>query len=368
MSERKRFRSVCFTLNNYTPAEVQHIKDGSATNFKYVVFQEERGANGTPHLQGYAQRAQPTEFNTWKRMLGARCHLEQSRGTPAQNREYCTKDTDRIPGTLLFEKGDIPVQGERNDLTAIFEAAKDPSVSVRDLVDTNGAAFIRYSKGILAVRSIFSDERRSKTKVFWFYGATGLGKSHEANRLAPNAFWKQNSPWWCGYDPNEHEDVVIDDYRCDFCKFAQLLRLFDFTKLTVEIKGGNVNFRAKRIFVSTPKSPVDTWAGRSEEDIQQLLRRIEVLVEFTPSPFSDAGRIVANKVFHKGHPDDLVAIGYGPGDEQPRVTDPPPSQEAVNADDASVRRTRPRVEAADEPSDLDFLNELDGFDDSDYEL
>jgi hypothetical protein len=37
---------------------------------------------------------------------------------------------------------------------------------------------------------------------------------------------------------------------------------------------------AKRIFISTPKSPEDTWEGRTEEDLQQLLRRIETIIHF----------------------------------------------------------------------------------------
>jgi hypothetical protein len=348
MTERKRFRSVCFTLNNYTALELQCIyNEASGGAFKYIVLQQERGAVGTPHIQGYAQRAQPTEFNTWKRLLGARCHLEQSRGTPAQNREYCTKDADRIPGTVIYEKGEIPVQGERNDLSEVFEAAKDQSMSIRDLVDTNGAAFIRYHKGILSVRSIFSDHRTAKTKVFWFYGATGLGKSYECARLAPNAFYKDmSSHWWCGYDPNEHDDVVFEDYRCDFAKFHVMLRLLDFTKLSIQTKGGNVNFRAKRIFISTPRSPLETWVGRSEEDLQQLLRRIEVVVEFTPSPFTDNGRVIANKIFHKGSPADLVINDSGSGDQQLGIAQPAP--EEVDVEVAGVRRTRRRVVADDD--------------------
>ena len=375
-------------MNNFTPEEVQHIyHEADSGAFKYIVFQQERGAAGTPHLQGYAQRAQPTEFNTWKRLLGARCHFEQSRGTPAQNRVYCTKDADRIRGTVIYEKGEVPIQGERNDLSEVFEAAKDQSISIRDLVDTNGAAFIRYHKGILSVRSIFSEHRSIKTKVFWFYGATGLGKSYECARLAPDAFYKDMSSfWWCGYDPNEHDDVVFEDYRCDFAKFHVMLRLLDFTKLSVQTKGGNVNFRAKRIFISTPRSPHETWIGRSEEDLQQLLRRIEVVVEFTPSPFTDNGRVIANKIFHKGSPLDLIVNDSSTGDQQPGVANTI-AQEVV-VDIAEERRTRRRVIAdddapsaiaADEPPVLsqqpitrqelilsEFLHELDEIDIDDY--
>lgn len=42
-------RSWVFTLNNYSSVDVPRTVDG----FKYLTWQAEKGANGTPHLQGY---------------------------------------------------------------------------------------------------------------------------------------------------------------------------------------------------------------------------------------------------------------------------------------------------------------------------
>ena len=44
--------------------------------------------------------------------------------------------------------------------------------------------------------------------------------------------------------------------------------------MKVETKGGTVEFVATTIYITTPKTPIDTWATRSEEDIAQLTRRI----------------------------------------------------------------------------------------------
>jgi len=357
---RQRHRSVAFTLNNYTAAEVQAIKDAAdAGHFKYIVFQEERGANGTPHLQGYAQRSGPTELSTWKSYLSTRVHIEPARASAAKNREYCTKDADRIPGSLIYEKGEIPVPGERNDLQAVVDAARDTSISMRDIVDIDGVGFLKHFKGIACIRSLYTEPRKEKTKVFWLYGGTGLGKSHLVHTIAPSAYWKQNSGWWCGYEPALHADVVVDDYRTRFCEFEELLKLFDRYPLTVQTKGGNVPFTAKRIFISTPKSPNDTWSLRNDEDIQQLLRRIDVIVEFTSSPIRRPdGGVVANRVFHKGDISDLntvqlVAVHDGVGGLQvqpPFVTEAPDG-----SGDRNVRRRvivddeAPDVFAADEP-------------------
>ena len=278
-----RPRNISFTLNNYTDIELAFInKSVEDGNFKYFVAQQERGAVGTPHIQGYAQRPNPTTLAAWKLLLGSRIHIEESKGTAAQNRTYCTKDADRIPGTLVIEKGEIPQPGERKDLVALVEASKDPTKSISDIIEIDGSNFLRYHKGVQAIRSAYASGRDFKTKVYWFYGSTGTGKTRLISELAPIAYWKQNSPWWCGYDPSHDDDVVIDEYRGDFSKFTFLLSLFDRYPLQVQYKGGNCNFRARRIFVSTPRSPRETWSTRTEEDIDQLLRRIEVIVEFLP--------------------------------------------------------------------------------------
>lgn len=277
-----RPRSICFTLNNYTQVEYDHIKNGS---FKYLIVQQEVGAGGTPHLQGYATMHNPTVFSTWKRLVGERAHIEVAKGNAQQNRAYCTKPECRVPGTEPFELGQIPEAGERTDLTKLVEAAKDVSKSITDIIEIDGVNFLRYYKGVERIRSAYAGERDFKTIVCWCFGSTGTGKTRTIRESARGAYWKQNSPWWCGYDPSSHHTVVIDEYRCDFSKFSFLLQLFDRYPLSVQSKGGNCNFRARKIFVSSPKSPNETWATRTEEDVQQLLRRIEGIVEFLPGGF-----------------------------------------------------------------------------------
>ena len=331
-----RPRSICFTLNNHTEEEVikiqANIYNGS---FKYIVYQQERGAAGTPHLQGYAQRPNPTTYATWKGLLSDRVHLEASKGTASQNRAYCVKDTDRIPGTLIIEKGEIPVPGERRDLTALCEAAKDPHRSVCSLIDEFGPDYLRYNRGISAIRASFSTPRDFKTRVFWFYGSTGSGKTRLMAEIAPSAYWKQNSPWWCGYDPMSHDDVCIDEFRGDFAKFSFLLSLFDRYPLQVQSKGGNCHFRARQLFITTPKSPQSTWESRTDEDLQQLHRRIDCVVEFFPGGI---------KRVHRGLPSDYALLGivHAPGN-----AGPPPegvtTEEDIEVED-SGRRIRARVE------------------------
>jgi hypothetical protein len=52
--------------------------------------------------------------------------------------------------------------------------------------------------------------------------------------------------------------------------------------MKVEMKGSSVQFVAKTLWITSPKDPRATWEGRTEEDIQQLLRRIEDVRFFGP--------------------------------------------------------------------------------------
>lgn len=266
-----RPRSICFTLNNPSAREIEHVKQFLSTS-KYGVCQLERGSSGTEHLQGYCSRGGSTSFSTWKASIGHRAHIEAARGSAEENKAYCTKEDTRVEGP--WEYGSVPSPGLRSDLTGIIAAARDSTVPLVDVLEANPEAFLRYHKGVLAIRSVCEPRRDFKTTVYWYYGSTGSGKSRKAHDEAPEAYWKPGgTKWWDGYDG--HHDVIIDDYRRDLCPFHELLRLFDRYPMQVEVKGGSRSFVARRIFVTTPQSPEVCWMGRSDEDIAQLTRRIE---------------------------------------------------------------------------------------------
>ena len=197
------------------------------------------------------------------------------------NRAYCTKEDTREPGTEPWEHGDVPRQGERSDLAGLAEAIKD-GVTEQEIAEKFPGDVIRYHRGISYLRGLYEEPRRWKTNVFWWYGPTGTGKSFEANQRFPEAYWKMGcNKWWDGYR-GEHS-VIIDDYRRDLCTFAELLRLLDCYPYRVEYKGGTCHFRARDVVITTPLDPRSTWAGRTEEDLQQLIRRITEIRFFGPA-------------------------------------------------------------------------------------
>jgi hypothetical protein len=305
-----RSRAICFTINNYSLNEVKRLKE-SFKDLKYGIFQFERGSNGTKHIQGYAYSKNARTLKGWKEVVGSRAHVEVARGTTEENRKYCSKEETRDSGAFEdpgiielfgpeskpYEFGMEPKQGSRTDLAELAKSAADSSVPLEELLQRFPDGYLKFYKGVSAIRSIVTGKRDWKSQVIWLYGPTGTGKSRIANAIADAAYWKPGSnKWWDGYQ--SHEDVIIDDYRRDLCTFSELLRLFDRYPYMVEAKGISFQMVAKRIIVTTPKDPQSTWEGRTEEDIAQLLRRIDVVVRFTDINF----------YFEKGRTDDLEQV------------------------------------------------------------
>jgi hypothetical protein len=91
-------------VNNYTD---QEYKDICATDCRWIICAKETGDNETPHLQGACILGYQKTFSAVKAMPGfRRAHIETMRGTPEQNKEYCTKQD-----TNAYEKGDFPQPG-----------------------------------------------------------------------------------------------------------------------------------------------------------------------------------------------------------------------------------------------------------------
>lgn len=312
-NETRRSRKYCWVLNNYSADDESIIKslyDRECGGISYLVFQREVGDKGTSHLQGFVNFKSARTFGATIRFFSSalghrRLHLEIARGSPEQNRDYCTKDSTRAEGADSgpFEFGDRPTgQGKRTDILAVGESLR-AGRNWADVAITNTDVFIKFSTGIMRASALFSKPRTTKPIVKWFYGRTGKGKSLTASKEAGEfieshraeisrgvgadceehpvfrPYWKNgSSSWWDGYCGQRV--VIIDDYRKDMCKFSELLRLLDYYPYQVEVKGAFVNFVAELVIFTTPKSPVQTWDGRTEEDLDQLCRRIDIVTHF----------------------------------------------------------------------------------------
>jgi len=286
-----------FTLNGYSGEDVIRlgslVADGAA---RYLAFQGEiGGVGGNEHLQGCVvwndAKLPRLAGDALQRPGGPRPHVEVMRGTLEQAVAYCSKPDTRAPppAPQFAEFGERPRgvgrQGSRSDWDDIRDHLSGGG-ALAELAQTHPGHIVRYHGGLQTLQGYLKPQRREwKTEVHWYYGPTGTGKSRYAFREHPDAYQKMGgNKWWDGYDG--HECVIVDDYRRDLCPFHELLRLLDRYPMRVEFKGGSREFVARTLIITTPYSPRDTWEGQTEEHLAQLIRRIDVVRNFSVNPYN----------------------------------------------------------------------------------
>lgn len=272
----ERARAFCFT--DYERDELFLLR----LPYTYLCWGEEIcPTTKRHHYQGFVYLKDAKTFTAMRKVMEGR-HIEIAK-TINEAIEYCKGDYTNIHGKykpkneVFNEYGKPPSQGKRTDIHKTLSAIKEGSYTMRDIVST---ATSYQSVRMAEVRlKYFEPARNWLPEVYWFYGPSGTGKTKAAYEMCEDPYVCMNSnKWWEGYDG--HSDVIIDDYRCDFSTFSQLLRILDRYQYRVECKGGSRQLRAKRIIITTPKSPQETWGSRTSEEIYQLTRRIHQIQEF----------------------------------------------------------------------------------------
>lgn len=268
------FRNWCFTLNNYTESEVNEFENWC---FRYLIYGIEVGESGTPHIQGYIELDKKVRMSAMKK-LNNKIHWETRMGTQEQAVEYCKKEGN------WKEFGNLKNQGERTDLCRIRQMALDEGLTAVTRVGTMQQ--INVAKIFLT----YNEEPRDwKPEVTWIYGPSGKGKSKLAREILDSEdIYVKNSgtKWWARYD--NHEDVIIDDFRDTWWELTEMLSLLDRYEKVVEYKGGERQFRAKRIVITSIKHPRTCYRD-SNEDIEQLLRRIDKIINIESVPSQKSG-------------------------------------------------------------------------------
>lgn len=256
----------------------------------YVCWAYERGAQGTPHIQGYL-RLKKGQRRSW---LATRicpfAHWEIAIGDFDKNRNYVYK-VDR-PQDFINEPQELgvtPKPGKRNDMVEAMRLVRE-GANDRAIYETLPNVAMRYMSSVRDYRLVCAPKRNWKTFVHVLWGPTNVGKSARAHILYPDAYslaLGNTGIWFDGYDGKS--DILIDEFRGGI-PFGLLLRMTDRYPLTVSVKGAMMNFAPARIVITANAHPSE-WYDYAKlrhghgEDPEQLLRRIELLEHIeTTSP------------------------------------------------------------------------------------
>jgi hypothetical protein len=268
-------RHWCLTLNNYDERDVERFRSIGREGDKidYFIFGREKGESGTPHLQCFVSFSKKQRFNQVKGVFGDRVHLEKAKGSPEQNRRYCSKEED------FEEFGICPKgRGARNDLAAALAAVKEGATR-RVLIEEHLTAYSRAHRVLGEAMLLYAPTRNWTPDVRVYFGETGIGKTRKAFEETEQApYMHSGGTWFDGYDGQP--DVIFDDFGGSEFKLTYLLKLLDRYPMRVPVKGGFASWVPRRIWITSNYSPKEWFPNAKEEHVKALLRRFAKVVRF----------------------------------------------------------------------------------------
>jgi len=285
-----RYNAWVFTIwgkEGAQPTREEGPDSWDKARLKYCVWQLEVGADNKPHYQGYFTLKHGEDLNWLKRNFHSTAHYERRRGNHVQADHYARKPVDdcecehcesavdrRLAGPWTI--GTPPEQGKRTDMV-IWKERLDEGATEAELAEEFVGITMRYPHAYHTYKSIMSPTKRewiTYTTVFW--GPSGTGKSRRVFHEAGDNYYVLTRPsgpsvWWDGY---EGQEVVVIDEFYGWISSGLFLLLLDRYPMTVQTRKGNVQFVAKKIFITSNKPP-HLWWDKDKPSAAALQRRLE---------------------------------------------------------------------------------------------
>ena len=199
-----------WTLNN--PGDFRPHWD--PLTMHYMIYSLERGAEGTPHLQGYTRFSKRLRLNAAKGLLGSQdFHLEKSNGSEKDNHDYCSKTDDtHLAGPWEFGtyKPEAGNKGTRNDLKQACALIASGG-SLKQLARIQPEIIVKYPTGIEKLIQLAATDVPTQRDIWVhiLWGPTNTGKTHRVLTAFPTAY---SAP--AGRDPfgmYQGEQVLLID-------------------------------------------------------------------------------------------------------------------------------------------------------------
>lgn len=285
---RPQAKHWCFTLNNPVLVEESIVEDLETLPLVYSVFQLEVGENGTEHYQGYAVFETPQRLSALRQLFAGVAHWEIARGTPTQNRTYCTKEEGRIGD--FCEIGLFPEThpGKRTDLDTLHSLLRNNEhrLSNKEFSNEFFSLFARHPYLVDRYYDAQSTPRQETENIrsWLLIGPPGTGKSRLAlplaNSLGGGGIYRHsNTKWFDGY--RGERTIIFDDFCGSSLPFSTFKRVVDRYPFRVELKGTSCEMVATNFIFTTNHDPKTWW---KEEvvgpDTSAIFRRLGKVLWF----------------------------------------------------------------------------------------
>lgn len=247
---------------------------------KYLIYGTEKcPTTGRQHFQGFVYFKDKVSMKNAQKLLNiGDSHIEHILKDPSGDHnsaiEYCKK------GINIMEFGVKPAQGKRTDLLELRDQIMTGVATVDMITESDPVAYHQYGRTLTKLEDIYLRKkfRTEMTKGTWYWGATGVGKSHKAFENYDQSrmyLYRDDNGWWEGY--TGQEIVIINDFR-GAIPYNELLQIVDKWPYFVKRRGREpAPFISKHVIITSSLPPALVYPNRCERDnIEQLLRRFEV--------------------------------------------------------------------------------------------
>lgn len=302
-ADNRRKYAWCFTINHkdseqediiyetFDKIGVNLMKLYNIHQLKYAIYETERGESGRLHIQGFIRFYTLKAMDQVKEILTRQdAHLEESRATDKENKEYCSKDhKEKKIWCRWNEIGILSVgQGHRSDYDE-FVADLQDGATIDDLYERHSRIMIQNHAGAMAAIEHYMElPERDKSEVYVYYGSSGSGKTTMAMLGHPKkecyfvTISNNNNLWFNGYNIKKHKVVVLDEFGYQIASIDKLKQLLDQFLNQVEKKGGMLAFNPPCITITSQRSPLHWFReAPSREDMIALLRRMKRISKLT---------------------------------------------------------------------------------------
>lgn len=297
-----RYRNICFTVQALEgePLRLLDFSHPTWQHVKYCIYQREMGTH--EHFQGYLELTNQKTFKALHRLDGLKtAHFEKRMGSAKQAAHYCSKPHDGCTCNQCHEErreptylegpwsfGEMSQQGQRTELMLI-QVDLNKGKRLRDIAMDNFPEWVRFGRAFKEYRRMIAVPRHFKPIVILIIGPSGLGKSRFAHDLARylqgDEFYyivpeKTTGVLWC--DDYDGQDVFFcDEFDGSRCRPTFFNGLVDRYPFVVPSHGGAGSHLTSHymVFVSN-YHPKYWWKNRSLLQLEQTMRRIDVLIPF----------------------------------------------------------------------------------------
>jgi len=272
---------VSFTVNlgdvdSWDDYDLETLVENVKASF--LIMGRETGDGGRKHFQGYMEFAKKRYGKAIDKAfritfpLPLSVHFEPTLGTAEGNIKYCSKE-DKDPFTMGEPLAAAEVKAAKK--SSIAQAMEDIANgrSMLEVAQKLPGAWAQYRRSLDAYKEMMTRTRSEPTQCIYLWGPTGTGKSMHAQELEPT------SVYWTGHFLNGcrggEEVLLFDDFDYKKMDWQMFLTMTDRYPMTVNIKGGFVNFAPKTIIFTSNSNPKDWYPDVPTATREAIHRRMD---------------------------------------------------------------------------------------------